>query len=226
MTTDMTVYLACTGGHGRVLIDILGQCGVAVDGIFDDAEELQGQKILGVPVLGTLDALEERNPADSVLVNGLGNRPARGNSGLHARARVYARFDAKGFDFAQVISPHAVLSETTQIDPGVQILTRAVVHTGAHINSDAIINTGALIEHDVRIGPHSHIAPGAIVCGHAIIGDGVHVGAGAVITQEVHVGDQAMIAAGAVVTKDVPRGATVMGDKPDVFGTKFTVVRS
>ena len=222
----MTIYLACAGGHGRVLIDQLHQSSLIVDGIYDDAEELQGQSQLGVAVLGTLEALEDCNPATVTLLNGLGNKPARGNSGLHARRALFARFKAIGFDFVSVRSPSAIISEAAQVDDGAQILARSVVQTGAHIESDTIINTGAIVEHDCRIGSHTHIAPGAIVCGHAIIGTGVHVGAGAVVVQDVKVGDEAMIAAGAIVTKDVPRGGTVIGDKPQSYGTKFTVVGS
>ena len=74
------------------------------------------------------------------------------------------------------------------------------------------MNTVSMIEHDCVIGDHSHVAPGAVLCGGVQVGQMTMVGAGAVVIPDVRVGDNALIGAGAVVTKDVPSNTVVVGN--------------
>jgi len=219
----MTQVSLCGGGHARVLMDILLQGGAPADAVYDDDAALTGQMVSGTPVRGTLDDAEELDPSGIVLVNGLGNRPVRGGSGLTARAALHERFTAHGFRFASVVSPHAAISPAARLDDGVQVVTGAIINTGTTVGAGTIINTGAQLDHDCTVGTHCHVAPGAIVCGDVVIGSGTHVGAGAVITQGVSIGEQVMIAAGALVVKDVARGATVLGHPSEAGGTRSTV---
>ncbi len=59
------------------------------------------------------------------------------------------------------------------------------------------------------IYPHSHIAPGAVVCGQVVIGEETHIGAGAVVIQGMRIGSNVVIGAGAVVNRHVPDNALV-----------------
>ena len=79
------------------------------------------------------------------------------------------------------------------------------------MEENALINTAATIDHDCTIGPHSHIAPGAVLCGSVKIGDGCHIGTGAIIIQGVHIGDGVLIGAGSLVTSNIPSGAKAYG---------------
>jgi len=60
------------------------------------------------------------------------------------------------------------------------------------------------------VGDHSHIAPGAVLCGEVTIGEDTHIGAGAVIVQGTRIGRGCMIGAGAIILRDVPDHTTVV----------------
>ena len=74
-----------------------------------------------------------------------------------------------------------------------------------------IINSRALIEHDCQIASHSHVAPGAVLCGQVSVGEQAFIGAGATVIQQITVGHRAIIGAGTVIVKDVAADTIVKG---------------
>lgn len=193
------------GSHARVLIEILRQTGPSPYGILDAA--LTVPAVLGIPVLGD-DSLLPQLLAAGVdrFVVGVGSNPDTA-----ARERLYAR--ALGFGLRPVAVRHetAVVSAAATIGPGAQLLARSVVNPGAVLAENVLINTAAVVEHDCRIGPHAHVAPGAVLCGGVTVGAGAHIGAGAVVRPGVTIGERAVVGLGAAVVRPVPAGATVVG---------------
>ena len=61
------------------------------------------------------------------------------------------------------------------------------------------------------VGDHTHVAPGAILCGGATIGNDCWIGAGAVVAQYVRVPARCIVGAGAVVPSDLPGVGTYVG---------------
>jgi len=162
---------------------------------------------IALRIHGTMPTLVDSAavPADGLLLNGVGNIPVVGSSGLGRRAAV---FEAHLTRMRKVIDPSAIILGICEGDafPG------AIVNARAHVGRNAIINTGAIIEHDCIIGAHSHIAPGAVLCGTVHVGEMSHVGARAVVKQGVKIGKNCVIGMGAIVRKDVPDGATFLCD--------------
>jgi len=191
------------GGHTRVLTGMAQAAGVAVKGIITSDAALVGESILDVPVLG-LEKEITLDPANILLINGVGNHASRTGSGLAVRAAIYQRYRARGFDFLPLISNHAVVQPHVLMGEGVQVMPGAVIQSGAIIGENVIINTRASIDHDVVIYPHCHIGPGAVLCGHVVVGEETHIGAGAVIIQGIRIGCNVVVGAGAVVTRHVP----------------------
>lgn len=202
------MVIVCAGGHGRVLGYVLRRNGAAIDA-WVDAD--CGGVIDGVTIEDEATILQ-REPDAILLVNGLGNTPGGGHSGLFARRNLYQRYAGLGFRFATVVSIDAVVASSAKLGEGCQVITGAIVHPGATIGVNTIVNTGAQVDHDCRVGAHAHVAPGAILCGWVHVGDEAHVGAGAVISDHVTIGDGAIVGAGAVVLRDVAEGATVVGN--------------
>ncbi|MBI5563116.1 MAG: acetyltransferase [Deltaproteobacteria bacterium] len=203
---NLPIIIIGGGGHAKVLIDALRLRSAEVIGVTDADASRHGQELLGVPIIGGDEAVSQRPAGGVLLVNGIGSTgtPTR-------RQEVFARFKAKGFSFATVIHPSAVIAPEARLGEGCQIMAGAVIQTGAVIGQNAIVNTGAAIDHDCVIGGHAHVAPGATLCGGVAVGNGTHIGAGATVIQYLTIGQWALIAAGAVVTKDVESGATVAG---------------
>jgi len=195
------------GGHARVLIDCILETGVAeLVGVLD--EDLQtGERVLGVPVLGTDGMLSELRASGVVhFVVGLGgigdNRP---------RARLFNLGCSSGLVPLTVRHPSAIVSARSTIGAGCQLLACSVVNAGASLGQNVIVNTGGIVEHDCRIAEHVHIASGARLAGSVSVGVGSHVGAGATVVQCRSIGDWSVVGAGAVVVRDVPAEAVVIG---------------
>jgi UDP-perosamine 4-acetyltransferase len=192
------VILLGSGGHARVLLDMLRRLDVELLGLADP-NRLAGSEYLGVNILGD-DSAIWAYPADSVeLVNGIGSLPR--DAGL--RAALFEKCRAQGYRFRTLIDPRAFTATDVVLAEGVQLMAGAIIQSGTEIAENCIINSGAIVEHDCRIGCDVHIAPGAVLSGGVELGDKVHVGTGATIIQGIRIGSGSVIGAGSVVTRDV-----------------------
>lgn len=193
------------GGHSKVLIEILKNSQVTIIGITDPLFE-KGTEINGIKVLGNDNEINNYNPKEIELINGIGfiNKDTKRNI-------LYEHFRKKGYIFNPLVHKSAILADDIELSEGIQILARAVLQPGSIIGENTIINTGAIIEHGSKVGRYSHVAPGAIILGDTEIGENSFIGAGAVIIQGVKIGNDCIVGAGGVIIKDVKDGATVVG---------------
>jgi UDP-perosamine 4-acetyltransferase len=196
------IVIIGAGGHGKVLAAALLRAGQAVLGFVDADPALKGSKILGLSVLGGDEVLT----SDMLLVNGIGStgRPAR-------RREIFERLKEQGFSFATVVDPSAIIGPEVELAEGAQVLAGAVIQPGAYIGRNSIVNSRASVDHDVTLGAHVHIAPGAVLSGNVIVGDEVHIGTGAAIKQGVRIGSGSVIGVGAAVIADVAMNSILAG---------------
>lgn len=202
---NLPLILLGGGGHAKVLVDCVNLLERKILGMA--APEPPPQPFLGLPYLGDDAAVLSRAAAGLELVNAVGST---GDTG--PRRALFDHFAGRGYRFANLVHPSAVLSTAAvSAGHGLQILAGAVVNPYAILHDNVLINTRAVVEHDCRIGAHSHIACGAVLCGACEVGAGVHIGAGAVINQGCKIGDGAIIASGSVVVADVAPRNLVAG---------------
>jgi UDP-perosamine 4-acetyltransferase len=204
MNTPLIIIGA--GGHARVALEALLCSTSSILGLLDTNEANHGARVLGLSVLGGDDVLS-RYPAGTVhLVNGIGSV-----RDLTHRLSIYEYFKVRGYSFASVIHPSAIVARDVTIGEGAHIMAGAILQPGVKIGCNTIVNTAASVDHDCIVGDHAHLAPGVVLSGNVVIGDHTHVGTGATIIQGVVVGRGAMIGAGAVVVRDIPPHVTAMG---------------
>ena len=189
------IILLGSGGHAKVLLDILRRSGVKLLGIVDPHRE-PTSLWANYPVLGHDNVVYDYAPDTIELINGIGSLP--GDLGI--RQQIYARFKASGYQFRSVIDPLAFIAAEVVLAEGVQIMAGAIVQPGATIGVNSIINSGSIIEHDCQLGLDVHIAPGVVLSGGVSVGDRVHIGTGASVIQNITIGHDSLIGAGAVVT--------------------------
>jgi UDP-perosamine 4-acetyltransferase len=199
------VFLLGGGGHARVVLDALLSSGVNVDGILDPGLKVSDQ-VFGVSVMGGDEALDQVVTTDVLLVNGLGANPWVRN-----RRKLFEDLKVRGFSFAAVRHPSAVIGSECALGESSQIMAGVVLQNRARIADNAVINTRASVDHDCVIGAHSFIAPGVVLSGGVLVGESVFVGAGAVVLPGIEIGANVVIGAGAVVTQSVPEGWIVAG---------------
>jgi UDP-perosamine 4-acetyltransferase len=200
------VYLLGGGGHGRVVLDALLACGEMVTGVLDPNLSV-GHQVFGVPVIGGDEFLNQVDPSEVVLVNGLGANPR-----TQDRRKLFETMKDRGFIFRAFQHPSAVIGRECQLAEGSQIMVGAVLQNRVQIGDNAVINTRTSIDHDCVIGPHAFISPGAVLCGDVSVETSAFVGAGAVVLPGVHIKENAIVGAGSVVTKTVPGSAIVAGN--------------
>ena len=194
--------LLAGGGHARVVLEVLRAQGKSVLGVTErDPAGFAG--LPGLECLGDDQAILSRPPDSVLLVNGVGS--------TRSRRKLFEDFKARGYRFATLVHPSAVVSDSATLGEGAQVMAGAVVQAGAMVGDNAIVNTRACVDHDCRIGAHVHLAPGTVLSGNVTIGDGAHLGTASVVIQGIHIGEDALVAAGAVVLRDVRGAATVMG---------------
>lgn len=202
---NLPVLIIGAGGHARVLIETLRLCGRSILGVVDPALPKGHSAMLGLAVLGGDEVLDDCRPDETALVNGVGSvKPGP------LRDAIYRRGLARGFRFASIIHPSAVVSWSAKVAEGTQVMAGCVIQCDASVGANSIINTRCSIDHDCRIGETVHVAPGATLSGAVTVGDGTHIGTGAVVIQGITIGRNSLIAAGAVVYHDLPDEARLV----------------
>jgi sugar O-acyltransferase (sialic acid O-acetyltransferase NeuD family) len=202
---SLSVIVLGGGGHAKVLIDALHAQSIKVLG-FTDVQSNHKLSILGSEALGADDVVLTYATEHVQLVNGLGSIGAP-----MARKRLYEQFKKRGYRFANVIHPSAIIGAEVDLAEGIQVMAGAVIQVGCHIGETTMINTRATIDHDCQVGAHVHVAPGVTLSGGVTVENGVHIGTGATVIQGIRIGKNSIIGAGAVVINDVKEGTTVVG---------------
>ena len=202
----LPIIVLGNGGHARVLLDTLRLLDRIVIGLTTSDLDAIGANVSGFLVLGTDQLLANYSPDQVLLVNAVGSVQS-----MDKRKILFDTCKMRGFAFAQVIHPSAIIARDTTLGEGVQIMAGAVIQPGTHIASDSIVNTCAAIDHDCAIGKHVHIAPGCTLSGYVTVGDETHIGAGAVVIQGINVGKRCLVAAGALINRDLTDGDRVAG---------------
>jgi sugar O-acyltransferase (sialic acid O-acetyltransferase NeuD family) len=202
----MRVLIIGAGGHGQVVADILLTAARhgAVQypcGYLDHDENLWGNVLLDVPVVGSIDE-RHRFDHDGIIV-GVGDNAAR--------RHLFELLSRTGEQLVTAQHPSAVLSSNCVIRHGSVVCAGVIVNTGSCVGSNVILNTGCSVDHHSVIGDHAHIAPGARLGGHVTIGQGALIGIGAVVLPGRRVGAWSVVGAGSVVTKDLPDGVVAVG---------------
>lgn len=193
------------GGHGKSLIELVQALGTYhIVGIVDDGLDTQ-DSILGIPVLGGSNILEElRSKGVRLAVNAVG-----GIGNLAVRVEVFQKLSQAGFVCPAVVHPTSFVEPSAKLDAGVQVMPHAYIGSQAELGYGVIVNTGTIVSHDCQIGEYSNLAPGAILAGEVQIASNVLVGMGATVNLRVKVGSRARVGNNSTVNHDVPENGIV-----------------
>jgi sugar O-acyltransferase (sialic acid O-acetyltransferase NeuD family) len=168
--------------------------------VVSDAAFIQSRESCGLPVTDLASLTWA--PGDVVCLAGI-TSPRRRAFCDDVRAR--------GFTFATVIHPSAIVARSATFGTGAFVGAGAIIGANGRIAADVIVNRGANLGHDAEIGPGATIGPGAVLAGCVTVGAGAVIGVGAVVADHLSVGRDAMVAAGAVVVKAVAERMLVAG---------------
>jgi UDP-perosamine 4-acetyltransferase len=200
------VIVIGTGGHARVVIDIIEEMGnFQIAGLI--AKDKNIKDFAGYPVIGTDEDLR------SIFTSGIKNA-AIGIGGFrdnHKRTEVFLKLKSIGFKIINAIHPGTIISRKNKIGEGCTICPGVIINTDVKIGDNVIIITGAVVDHETVIHDNVLIATGVTVGAYCTIGKGTLCALGSKIISGVNIGENVLIAAGAVVTNDVKKGSIVYG---------------
>lgn len=194
-----SVVIIGASGHGKVIADIIVNSDDKVLGFLDDADDVQGKKIIGFPVLGKIADYD--NYRDCEFVIAIGNPYIREKIAIELPVKWYT-----------AIHPTAVISSLdVEIGEGTVIMANAVVNPSARIGKHCIINTGAIVEHDNILEDYVHLSPNVTLAGIVKVGKSTHIGAGSCTKQVLNIASDCIIGAGSVIVKDITESGTYVG---------------
>jgi len=201
-TRDGSLIVVGAGGFGRETIELVRALraeGRPIDllGICDDDPKLMGHSVLGVPVLGPIEAVHDHPGATVVVTIG---SPA--DYGI--RRRIVTRLELEPDRYATLIHPTAVIPGSADIGVGTVIHAHCVLTADVTVGSHVAMMPSVVLTHDDRISAYVTVGAGVRVAGGVTVGEGAYVGAGALLREHVTVGERALIGMGAIVTRSVP----------------------
>ncbi len=192
------IIILGAGGHAKVLIEAIRQSVHEIIGLTDPVMA-ESSRFLGIKVLGHDDVVFNYSTSEVELVNGIGAMP-----GSKLRHELNERMEKKGFQFAKVIHPSAMIASDVEIGSGAQIMAGVVIQPGVRIGRSCIINTGSILDHDCVIHDDCHLAPGVTLSGNVDIGERTHIGTGTSVIQGITIGHDCIIAAGSIIHHKIP----------------------
>lgn len=199
------VYIYGSGGHARVIADILVSEKKKVLGFIDDDPSKWQKSRCRYEVIGYGAFLERRKKEDFWVIMGIGDNGAR--------KRIVANMEISGkAPFDTAVHSSAVIGRNTNIGQGTVVMAGAVINCGSTIGQHVIINTGACIDHDCIVDEFVHVSPGAHLGGGVVVGAGSWIGLGASIINNCRIGRNAIVGMGGVVIRDIPDSWVVAGN--------------
>lgn len=197
----MKTVIFGSGGHGKVVLDILLESGVDVEGFIDEDTSKHGKKINGISVLGGWEYVQ----------NNKGVRIALGVGNNKARESIFNRAKQLGAEVVNAIHPSALICRNVKIGSGAVLMPGAVINTNTVIEDGVCVNTKASVDHDCVLKRFCQIWPGATLAGTVEVGEYSYVGTGASVIQNLKIGRDVMVGCGAAVIKNIPDGCTAVG---------------
>lgn len=185
MISKTRLLVLGAGGHGRSVAEAAELSGMfKVVGFLDDLL-LDGEKILGVPVLGSMDKIcKLRSVADQAIV-------AVGNNYL--RENLLRKLTELDFESATVIHSRAFVSPSASIGAGTVVMAGAIIGTEARLGVGTIVNCGATVDHNAIVKDFGHLGVNTCMAGGTVLGRGAWLQVGAALGYGVEVEDGEVI---------------------------------
>lgn len=176
------LLLVGAGGLGRVVSEHASK---VYDCAFLDDGKAVGEKICGVPVIGSTTDLGKWYPEYQELVVTIGNNPLR--------EKLYQQAGQIGYDFPNIILSSVYVSPYAEIGHGCIFLNNAVIQNGTKVGDGVILNPGVEIHHDSCVKDYALIYTNTVVRSLAVVGKRAHIGSTLTISNQVVVPDDGVV---------------------------------
>ena len=192
------------GIHGRILLDMCMDAGIAVRGFLEDGKNA-GDRVLGVPIIGGFDETENAEFISAYdFIVGIG--------GSQDKRRYWCEIlRARGGNLRTVAHPSSAISRFADVGEGCFIGQHTTIMHQATIGDFAIISCNSSIGDDCVVGENVFIAGGCQINGRVIVEEDAYVGSGAVISPGCRIGRRSVVGLNSTVTRDIPAETVCVG---------------
>lgn len=207
------VIIVGSGGHAKVVIDILEKLNIYnIIGFIDDFKG-KGTCVYGYEILGDESYIQDNQSSIDGGIIAIGDNWVRSKIVSHILS-----IDPQ-FKFITAIHPSATVARGVTVGVGTVIMAGCVINSDTVIGEHCILNTKSSVDHDCTIRDFVTIAPNATTGGNVKIGNFSTVSLGANIIHSREIGIHTIIGAGSNVLSDI-------GSYAVAYGTPARVVRS
>ena len=182
-----------------------------VVGFTVDADRIESPELDGLPVLPFESIEAERPPEAYAMFVAVGFRKVN-----RARAEVYGRCKAKGYELISYVSSKATHWGHWTHGDNCFIFEQNVIQPFARLGDDVILWSGNHVGHHARLGDHCFVSSQVVIAGRVVVGDRCFLGVNATIRDGIVLGVGSLIGAGALILEDTPEEAVCAaeGTKP------------
>jgi sugar O-acyltransferase (sialic acid O-acetyltransferase NeuD family) len=202
---ERLLLLGGGAGAGAMTVDVLSRTHrQRAVGILDGNDATHGRTVSGVPVIGSLDLIEElwgEGAFDAAIL--------LFTQDLDERAEIFNSLKAKGIRFGNVIDPTVEIRGGAVFGEGNLVMANAFFSTAVTVGDNCFFASHTVIEHHSKIGNHCAFGPRTTTSGAVTIGDKVKTGMGVSIEPYLTIGENTLIASGCVITGDIPANSLV-----------------
>ena len=119
------------------------------------------------------------------------------------RRDIYDSLEKKGFKFANIISPNAIIHGTLE-GTNCWIADKVLIENKASIGANTFIKSGASISTRATVGSHCFIGMHTVIGGAASLGEQIFIGINSTVFDEVKIGDKCLVGACSIVKRNLP----------------------
>ena len=195
------------GTQGQVLCTYLKEANVNVIGFIDDNIKLVGERVLGLPVIGTYRDLfthKFKSMIDDVFCPIGANR---------IRVTYLSSLKEFGYGITSYIHPSVIISPEVKLGEAIYMFPGNIVMPHTEIGSYFMVNTCSTIAHHTTIHDGVFISSGVNIGALINVKKYAYIGMGVTAMTGIKtIGRDCLIGAGTVVIKDVPDRAVIVGN--------------
>lgn len=188
------MYIVGASTLGRIVLDVVHDLGLAVDGFVDDT--MADVTVGGIRVVGGLDWLCAHTAARDAAIEAF---VAIGSNG--PRLEVVRRLTTAGVRMPNLIHPRAYIARTAALGFGNLVAPFAYVGSGVVLGDANLLLAGSNVHHDNVVGDGNFLAPNVTIAGRTRIGHRCKFGSNSAVGPDLSLSDGFVCQAAAAVEK-------------------------
>ena len=193
----MDLIIVGVGQLGDYIVKNYSQFGLhhRILGFVDDRPDLQGKKVSGIPVLGTVNEVLSNQKTAVVFA-------FSSFSGNYELIKSISTFPH--LEFPNLISSGSWISRDCIFGKGNIVLQGSLINFGTMVGNFNFIGENCSIGHEAVVGDLCRLDDGVTLGGYAYLEDGVTLNVGASVNQGVRIGSLSVIESLNKISEDLP----------------------